>query len=36
MMAIKASDVSLVDVRGNGAGHTVTGSYMAEAKAVQL
>lgn len=36
VMAIKASDVSLVDVLGNGAGHTVTGSHMVEAKAAQL
>lgn len=36
VLAIKASDASLTDVLGNGAGHTVTGSHMVEAKAVQL
>lgn len=33
---MKASDVSPVDVLDNGAGHTVTGSHMVKAKAVQL
>lgn len=36
VLAFKASDASLIDVLGNGAGHTVTGSHMVEAKAVQL